>query len=136
MEIRMNKSAFLLPIILLFGCNTVHAPKTPISVSVYSQPKTRDYSTHDMLKNWALSRCIGAITKDEETRKDAYSTASAYFEFAVYPLETFEDLDMLVKKYVDQKYSGSIPSEFNTMKCIDMFHSQELEKLVDDWIKK
>ena len=99
----------------------------------YSAPRTQTYSIKDMLKNWALSRCIGAITKDKATRDDAYATAGAYFEFAVYPLETFHELDGVVNKYVLKKYSGLMPSEFNTMKCIDMYHGKELESVVTEW---
>ena len=112
------------------GLGCVHAFGEPAPAVEYSDHRILTYSDMDMLKNWALSRCIGAITKDKATRDDAYATAGAYFEFAEYSLETYGEIKEIVSRYVRKKYSGSIPSEFNTMKCIDMYHGKELDEFV------
>ena len=87
------------------------------------------YSQKTLLKNWALSRCLGQVYADPKTKEDANATASAYLEFGRQPVEAYDALSELVNKYANQKYTGSVKSEFNTMKCIDLFHSRELEEL-------
>jgi hypothetical protein len=87
------------------------------------------YSQKTLLKSWALSRCLGQVYSDPKTKEDANATASAYLEFGRQPVEAYDVLSELVNKYANQRYTGSVKSEFNTMKCIDLFHSRELEEL-------
>jgi len=130
MEAAMKKFTLLMSVMLLLGCSHSQTCKETLPRGVYGNPKTQDYSAQELLKNWALSRCFGAITQDKTARDDAYATAGGYFEFSNRSLETFEEIDALVKSYVHKKYSGIQPSEFNTMKCIDMFHSKKLEAII------
>ncbi|HEY0491406.1 MAG TPA: T6SS amidase immunity protein Tai4 family protein [Telluria sp.] len=85
------------------------------------------YSQKVLLKNWALSRCLGQVYSNGQAAEDANATASAYLEFGRQPIEVYEALNVIVDKYVNKKYSGSVHTEFNTMKCIDLFHSKELD---------
>lgn len=92
------------------------------------------YSQQLLLKNWALSICLANISSDEKAIKDASATASAYLEFGKQDLEAYDELRVLVKKYANLKYGakpdlGQPPPELNTMKCIDLFHSKELDAL-------
>ena len=87
------------------------------------------YSQKTLLKNWALSRCLGQVYSDPKTKEDANATASAYLESGRQPVEAYDALSELVNRYANQRYTGSVKSEFNTMKCIDLFHSRELEEL-------
>lgn len=91
--------------------------------------ETSRYPQKTLLKNWALSRCLGQVYVDDKSSKDANATASAYLEFGRQPLEAYEALSVVVDKYANKKYTGSVHSEFNTMKCIDLFHSKELDDL-------
>ena len=102
----------------------------------YPEPSTETYSQRELLKNWALCACLAAVTKDAATRADIGATASAYLQFGQQPIEAYHELQKLAKKWAAKEYSGSIPSEFNTMKCIDMYHSRELDKLVTKLEKK
>lgn len=95
----------------------------------YTQSMTDKFSQKTLLKNWALSVCLARVSKDESTRDDANATASAYLEFGRQPIEAYDALRELVERYANRKYGGSIQSEFNTMKCIDLFHSKELGNL-------
>ncbi|MEI7870423.1 MAG: T6SS amidase immunity protein Tai4 family protein [Candidatus Methylumidiphilus sp.] len=113
-------------IMLAFG-HPAHA-QTGESVK-FSQSMTEKYSQKTLLKNWALSVCLAKVSKDTSTREDANSTASAYLEFGRQPIEAYDALRKLVEQYANRKYGSSIKSELNTMKCIDLFHSKELEKL-------
>ncbi|RIX49887.1 MAG: hypothetical protein D3M94_01675 [Rhodocyclales bacterium GT-UBC] len=92
---------------------------------------TETYSQQDLLKNWTLSVCLATIAKDANDRADANATAAAYLEFGRQRLEDYDKLQKLAEKYAARRYSGAIQSEFNTMKCIDLFHSKEL-----DWLTK
>lgn len=94
-----------------------------------AQPdSSADEST--LLRDWALARCLGRIQSTEDSREDAYRTASAYLERTSAPLETYEKIDALVATFASKPYSGSIPGSFNTMKCIDLYHSEALEDIV------
>lgn len=95
----------------------------------YSQSMTEKYSQKTLLKNWALSVCLAKISEDPRAKEDANATASAYLEFGRQPLEAYDALRTLADEYAHRKYGGSIQSDFNTMKCIDLFHSKELDRL-------
>jgi hypothetical protein len=90
---------------------------------------TESYSQPALLKNWALSVCLATVAKDAADRQDANATASAYLEFGHQPIEAYDKLRALAEQYASKKYGGSIQSDFNTMKCIDLFHSKELNDL-------
>ena len=90
---------------------------------------TKGYTQKTLLKNWALAICLGETSHDASDRADANAAASAYLEFGKQPLEAYDALRNLAKKFARLDYQGSIDSEFNTMKCIDLFHSSELDKL-------
>lgn len=97
--------------------------------AVEPAPATARYSHKSLLKNWALSRCLGQAYGVKTVEEDAYRTAGAYFEFSRLPVERFDSLSALVEKYLRADYRGSIEGSYNTMKCIDLFHSRELDRL-------
>lgn len=80
-------------------------------------------------KNWTLSRCLSEIATDQAQKQDALNTASSYLESSSMPIEAFSSANELVKTFLAKNYSGSISGTFNTKKCIDLFHSKELEKV-------
>ena len=94
-----------------------------------SHPMTESYSQQVLLKNWGLSVCLAMVAQDDDRKADANATASAYMEFGQQGVEAYEEIQKLAEEYANRQYSGSIPSEFNTMKCIDLFHSKELDNL-------
>ncbi|NHZ44061.1 hypothetical protein F1609_28420 [Massilia sp. CCM 8693] len=96
---------------------------------------THSYSQKNLLKNWTLSACLAMNANDAATKADANATASAYMEFGRQRIEAYDALRKLARKYASLSYSGAVPSEFNTMKCIDLFHSSELDRLVTQLTK-
>jgi len=94
-----------------------------------AQDEAKHYSQKTLLKNWALSRCLGQVYGDAKTKDDANATAGAYLEFGHQPIEAYDALSALVTKYVQRNYASSVGSDLNTMKCIDLFHSKELDVL-------
>lgn len=97
---------------------------------------TSTYTQKELLKNWVLSRCLGKVYGNPSVKDDADSTASAYLEYGKQPIETYHALDKLADKYAKLKYSGAISSDFNTMKCIDLFYSKELDNFVNQQVSK
>ncbi|MBS0352086.1 MAG: hypothetical protein JSR33_13080 [Proteobacteria bacterium] len=94
------------------------------------------YSQKTLLKNWALSVCLAEISKDASERADANATASAYLEFGHQPIEAYDQLRNLTIQFTRRQYRGSIKSDFNTMKCIDLSHSKELDDLATKLTQK
>lgn len=95
----------------------------------YSAPVTSSYSQKTLLKNWAMSVCLAEVAKDAGTKADANATAAAYLEFGHQSIEAYDQLRTLIDKYASKKYGGSVDSEYNTMKCIDLLNSKELDAL-------
>ncbi|TVO57764.1 T6SS amidase immunity protein Tai4 family protein [Denitromonas halophila] len=124
----MKYAAIVLAALALPACAT--------DTSSEAMPQTARYSQRELLKNWALSACLATIAKSPADRDDANATASAYLEFGNQPIEAYETLGKLAKQYAGRTYSGSIASKFNTMKCIDLYHSEALESLVETWVKQ
>ncbi|SAI70871.1 Uncharacterised protein [Bordetella ansorpii] len=109
-----------------------HAADTPKA----GQPLIDTYSQKTLLKNWALSVCLATVAKHPEERDDANKTASAYMEFGHQTVEDYDKLRKLAQSFAARTYGGSVDSEFNTMKCIDLLHSKELDKLTGSLAKR
>lgn len=107
-------------------CLVVFTVANPVYGQEDPAPK---YSQKTLLKNWALSRCLGQVYLNGKPAEDANASASAYLEFGRQPIQAYEAVRVIVDKYANKKYAGSVRSEFNTMKCIDLFHSKELDVL-------
>ncbi len=114
--------------VLLFSFVLTSCANTPANVSQMDIQKQN-------FKNWTISQCLAEISSAESDRQDSLNTASGYLENSNLSIEAFENADKLVKKFVARDYSGSIPGTFNTKKCIDLFYSDELEKLYQSAIK-
>ena len=96
-------------------------------------PQTARYSEQILLKNWALSRCIGQAFGNQQTQQDAYNSASGYLEYGHAPIEAYDDIGKLITAFLAKKYAGSIPGTFHTMECIDLFHSKALADVVNKY---
>lgn len=105
------------------------------------RPAATSYSQQTLLKNWALSICIAQNTSDKDLIRDANATAGAYLELGRQDLDAYDSIRMLVKDSI-RRESRSKPDieqpsiEMNVMKCIDLFHSQELNRLTKRLTKK
>lgn len=77
-----------------------------------------------------MSVCLAYVATDQAARDDANASASAYMEFGRQDVAAYDALRALAQRYAKRTYSGSVPGQFNTMKCIDLFHSAELRRLV------
>ncbi|MDR0564916.1 MAG: type VI secretion system amidase immunity protein Tai4 [Azoarcus sp.] len=95
-----------------------------------------NYSQRNITKNYALFSCLFTILKDEEMRSDAASCSSANLQMGVLEFEDYPILDKFSESFIKKKYGGRNPSKFNTMKCIDLYYSPELERLVTRLLSK
>ncbi len=85
-----------------------------------------------LLKKWALSRCLAKASADSPAGDDAAKTAAAYLEMGTAEIEVYEKVDALAGSYLKREYTGSVKSNYNTMKCLDLFDSDELDRLARD----
>ncbi len=103
---------------------------------VQTQGATEQYSQKVLLKNWAVSRCLAEVYADPKTKDDANATAGAYLEAGRQPIGAYEALGVIVSKYASLKYGSVAGSELNTMKCIDLLNSRELDELAGKLLKR
>lgn len=122
--------------VAIFVCGLPSAYGQQKPPEAYLSPMTGTYSQKTLLKNWALSVCLAAVAKDAGDREDANATASAYLEFGRQRIEAYDAVRELALEYASRNYSGSIKSGFNTMKCIDLFHSKKLDGLVTRLVRQ
>jgi hypothetical protein len=96
-------------------------------------------------KDRALAACISAAYPGSPAGEDAGITQSAFLEWTYYDDEPGNAAtDQLVKKYLQRDYSNPVEgyagAKFDLLKCIDMYHSRELDEQVrkyvphPDWI--
>ena len=93
-------------------------------------------SQTSILKHWVLSRCISKVYSSAEAKADAEASAAAYLECSKLPIEAFNQGDVLVDAFLAKRYGGSVSSPYNTLKCIDLFQSKELDSLVKKHLRK
>lgn len=119
----MNEIARICIILLVLLCTCVPLAAQPLSTG------TSAHAQKTLMKNWALSICFARIASDEKTRKDAAATARAYLENSQQDVEDFAKIGKLVDQFLALPYAGSDKRDYQTMKCIDLFHSKELAHL-------
>jgi hypothetical protein len=88
-----------------------------------------------VLKKWALARCLAKASGPSPAGDDAAKTAAAYLEQGKSDLEVYETIDALVGRYLNREYTGSVQSNYTTMKCLDLYHSDELDQLARHSVK-
>ena len=103
---------------LLFAASLIAGPVAP--------PHPSQIQT---LKDWALARCI-ARGAPNPFADDAAKSAAALLERGEYGMEVYEAIDRLVGRALAQPYGGSVPGKYVTLKCIDLYHSMALDRVV------
>jgi len=95
-----------------------------------------EYSSIQYLKNYALSACIADGYKSDEVVKDSSAAAGGYLELGSLPLEAYTEASSLGRKFLAKEYQSSSGAKLTLMKCIDFFHSKELDRLANKYRKK
>ena len=122
-----HKSSVFIALAFLVAPSIVHAKDADVHVH---------YSPREYLKNFALSVCISDGYKSDEVVKDSLAAAGGYVELGGFPIEAYEEAAALGKRYLAREYVGIHGEKLTLMKCIDFFHSKELEQVVKKYDKK
>ena len=90
-------------------------------------------------KDRALASCISEVYKGSPAGDDANISTSAFLEWTYYDEDKGNlATDQLVEKYLRRDYTnpmeGYAGAKFNLLKCLDMYHSQELDEQVRKYV--
>ena len=95
-----------------------------------------EYSPGQYLKNFALSACIAQAYKSDEVVKDSRAAADGYLQLGSFPYEAHEEAAALARKFLAKEYQSASGAKLVLMKCIDLFHSKELDRLAKKYLRK
>ena len=95
-----------------------------------------EYSPSQYLKNFALSACIAQAYKSDEVVKDSRAAADGYLQLGSFPYEAHEEAAALARKFLAKDYQSHSGAKLILMKCIDLFHSKELDRLAKKYLRK
>jgi hypothetical protein len=87
------------------------------------------YSPSEYLKNFALSVCLADGYASAEAHKDSLAAASGYSELGSLPIEAYEDAEALARRFLAKEYKSVSGQPLTLMKCVDLFHSEELDQI-------
>lgn len=90
-------------------------------------------------KDRALAFCVAEAYKGSPAGEDAGVTGAAFLEWTYYDDQRGNPaIDDLVAKYLHRDYStpveGYAGARFDLLKCIDMYHSPELDQLMRKYV--
>ncbi|MCI3943233.1 type VI secretion system amidase immunity protein Tai4 [Pseudomonas syringae] len=121
---------------VLFSCLALAALAAPSTSSPQGMERTYEQNYKDMV----LATCIANAYKgDKSTAMDAGSSVTALREWAYYDLEKSPDaVKALIDQYLARHYTNPLVEsevkgvKFDLLKCLDLYHSKELNALVKE----
>lgn len=101
------------------------------SCVVYAKtlPEVNSFSQQQIFSNWVQNRCIGKIADGESLKNDAKASASAWFEASNVSAELFEEADKAIDNQLKEKIGGSLPGEYQVLKCTLIANSEVINKI-------
>jgi len=109
------------------------------TTTCYGQDTGRKYYTPTQyLKNYALSSCIADGYKTEKIAyDDAVAGARGYLELGSLSIDAYNEAAALGRKFLAKEYlSKDSGQKLTLMKCIDFYHSKELDQLAKKYARK
>ena len=101
-----------------------------LSTTCYADASTRGhYTPVQYLKNYALSSCLADGYQSKEVINDAVAAANGYKELGSLDIDAYNEVAALVPKFLSKNYMSQSGEKLTVMKCIDFFHSKELDRL-------
>jgi hypothetical protein len=87
----------------------------------------------------ALVSCIAEAYQGTPAGDDAAISMAAFIEWTYYDDDNGDPMvDQLVAKYLRRDYrnpvEGYVGAKFDALKCVDMYHSAELDQLVKKYV--
>lgn len=132
----MNLHQFFLTTLVLTG---VAGSTLASSVANAAEsPGAAARSNSSNFKDMVLAVCIArAYQAQSAASADAASSARSLVDWTFYEAEkSADEIDRLVKKYIGRDYRNPLAVveqrdiQFNLLKCLDLYHSKELNVLV------
>ncbi|KPX28419.1 MULTISPECIES: type VI secretion system amidase immunity protein Tai4 [Pseudomonas syringae group] len=125
---------------LLLSCLAPTSFASPPEPSPQGMERTYAQNYRDMV----LATCIANAYKGEKsTAMDAGSSVTALREWAYYDFEKSPDaVKALIDKYLARDYTNPLVEseikgvKFDLLKCLDLYHSKELNALVKEVVIK
>ena len=97
---------------------------------------TRNNATN--FRDRTLAYCIAQAYKGSRAGQDAMKTGGVFLDWTYYDLDANPEIDVLVARFLGRDYStpveGYADTEFSLLKCIDMYHSPELDALIQKYV--
>jgi hypothetical protein len=101
-----------------------------VTTNCHGETTTRKYYTPvQYLKNYALSSCIADGYQSKEVVNDAVAAANGYKELGSLDIDAYNEAAALGKVFLSKHYMSQSGDNLVIMKCIDFFHSKELDRL-------
>lgn len=105
-----------------------------LSLALPTAQAQTQYSPDEYLKNFALSTCLAKGFPDGDIARDAKAAAGGYVELGSYDAEAYMESLEIVDQFLSRSYeSKNSDTPLTTMKCIDLYHSTELQALADKY---
>ena len=91
------------------------------------------YTPVQYLKNFALSVCLSYGLEAKEAKAEANDASGGYLELGSFSFEAHEEAAALARAFIAKPYQSKHGGKLTVMKCIDLFHSKELDQLAQKY---
>jgi hypothetical protein len=117
------------------GCSAAHVPVLARGLPEAAM-RTYDINYRDMM----LAGCIATAYKDApQVAKDAEYSVGAFHEWTRFDMESATGVkDQIIDRYLARTYHAKDAPDvrLDLMKCIDMYHSEELDAQVKQYVDR
>ena len=108
-----------------------------VSSACYSHgTEKKQYTPIQYLKNYALSSCIADGYQSKDVIADATAGANGYKELGSLDIDAYNEAAVLGRKFLTKEYLSQTGEKLVLMKCIDFYHSKELDRLARKYANK
>lgn len=135
----MMRRSLLAALLLIFHAGLAHAsPAAPAR----ALPEGPERSNGQNFRDLILVKCLArAHDKESAAAVDAQSTASVLLEWTEYDVENATtEIDALIERYLQRDYRHPLlvyqGVRFDVLKCLDLYHSKELDAQVKRFVIK
>lgn len=95
------------------------------------------YTPIEYLKNFALAACVAeGYASNASVAKDAVASADGYMELGSLGIDAYNEARALAEKFLAKDYPSQSGEKLTMMKCVDLFHSRELERLAKKYARR
>jgi hypothetical protein len=82
------------------------------------------------IKSYALAACLNhGFQTNKAFQKESNVAARALVDFGAFGVAAYKEADDLARHFLAKKYEAENGEDLTILKCIDLFHSRELDVL-------